>query len=115
VIETIPDGEYEAESFLDNDGRNLSVPLRVKVKVRVAGSNLTVDYSEMHPQVAGPLNSGRSGGIAAARVAFKALTSPDLDVNEGCFRPLEVILPEGTMLSAKPGAALASGALRCRR
>ena len=106
VIETIPDGEYEAESFLDNDGRNLSVPLRVRVKVRVAGSNLTVDYSEMHPQVAGPLNSGRSGGIAAARVAFKALTSPDLDVNEGCFRPLEVILPEGTMLSAKPGAAL---------
>jgi N-methylhydantoinase B len=106
VIETIPDGEYEAESFLDNDGRNLSVPLRVKVKARVAGSNLTIDYSEMHPQVAGPLNSGRSGGIAAARVAFKSLTSPDLDVNEGCFRPLEVILPEGTMLSAKPGAAL---------
>ena len=106
VIETIPDGEYEAESFLDNDGRSLSVPLRVKLKVRVAASNLTVDYSEMNPQVAGPLNSGRSGGIAAARVAFKALTSPDLDVNEGCFRPLEVILPEGTMLSAKPGAAL---------
>jgi N-methylhydantoinase B len=60
----------------------------------------------MNPQVPSPLNSGRSGGIAAARVAFKALTSPDLDVNEGCFRPLEVVLPEGTMLSAKPPAAL---------
>ena len=36
----------------------------------------------------------------------KALTSPDLDVNEGCFRPLEVVLPEGTMLSAKPPSAL---------
>ena len=45
-------------------------------------------------------------GIAGARVAFKALTSPDLDVNEGCFRPLEVVLPEGTMLSAKPPSAL---------
>ena len=106
AVETIPDGEYEAESFLDNDGRNLDKPLRIKVKVIVKGSDMTVDFTEMQKQVASPLNSGRSGGIAAARVAFKALTSPDLDVNEGCFRPLEVILPEGTMLSAKPPAAL---------
>jgi len=106
VVEKIPDGEYEAESFLDNDGRNLDKPLRVKVKVRIAAGTFTVDFSEMNPQVPGPLNSGRSGGIAAARVAFKALTSPDLDVNEGCFRPLDVVLPEGTMLSARPPAAL---------
>jgi N-methylhydantoinase B len=106
VVETIPDGVYEAESFLDNDGRALDKRLRVKVKVVVKGDTMIVDYSEMNPQVASPLNSGRSGGIAAARVAFKALTSPDLDVNEGCFRPLEIVLPEGTMLSAKPPAAL---------
>ena len=106
VVERIPDGTYVAESFLDNDGRNLDKPLRVKVTVRVEGSRFTVDFSEMNPQVPSPLNSGRSGGIAAARVAFKALTSPDLDVNEGCFKPLEVVLPEGTMLSARPPAAL---------
>jgi N-methylhydantoinase B len=106
VIENIPDGTYTAESFLDNDGRNLDQPLRIKVSVQVRGSQMTVDYSEMNPQVPGPLNSGRSGGIAGARVAFKALTSPDLDVNEGCFRPLDVVLPDGTMLSAKPPAAI---------
>jgi N-methylhydantoinase B len=106
VVETIPNGEYEAESFLDNDGRNLAERLRIKVKVVVSGSRMVVDFTEMQKQVTSPLNSGRSGGIAAARVAFKALTSPALDVNEGCFRPLEVILPEGTMLSAKPPAAL---------
>ncbi len=106
VVEKIPDGEYEAESFLDNDGRNLDKRLRIKVKVIIKGGKFTVDFSEMNPQVQGPINSGRSGGIAAARVAFKAITSPELDVNEGCFRPLEVILPEGTMLSAKPPAAL---------
>jgi N-methylhydantoinase B len=106
VVETIPDGTYEAESFLDNDGRNLGKPLCVKVKVVVRGSTMTVDFTDMHPQVPSPLNSGRSGGIAAARVAFKAITSPELDVNEGCFRPLEVVLPDGTMLSAKPPAAL---------
>lgn len=106
VVEIIPDGEYEAESYLDNDGRNLDVRLKIKVKAIVKGSQMTVDFSEMNKQVPSPLNSGRSGGLAAARIAFKALTSPDLDVNEGCFRPLDVILPEGTMLSAKPPAAL---------
>ena len=51
VVETIPDGVYEAESFLDNDGRTLDKPLRVKVTVRVKGSQMTVDFSEMNPQV----------------------------------------------------------------
>jgi N-methylhydantoinase B len=106
VVEQIPDGTYAAESFLDNDGRNLDRPVRVKVKVHISGSRMTIDYTDMHPQVPSPMNSGRSGGIAAARVAFKALTSPDLDVNEGCFRPLVVDLPDGTILSAKPPAAL---------
>ncbi len=106
VVEQIPDGVYTAESILDNDGRDLDTPLKVKVTVRVKGSVMSIDFSEMNPQTNSPINSGRSGGVAGARVAFKGLTSPDLDVNEGCFRALEVILPEGTMLSAKPGAAL---------
>lgn len=105
VVEKIPDGSYTAESFLDNDGRT-GKPVRIKVKVTVAGPKLTVDFSDMNPQTPGPLNSGLSGGIAAARVAFKALTSPDLDVNEGCFRALEVISPEGTIVNAKPPAAI---------
>lgn len=106
VIERIPDGIYSAESYLDNDGRDLATPLRIAVKVIVSGSTITVDFHGMHPQVNGPLNAGRSGGIAAARVAFKALTSPELDVNEGCFRALNVDLPDGTILSARPPAAL---------
>ena len=106
VVERIPDGTYSAESFLDNDGRTLDKPLPVRVTVKVEGSQLTVDFSEMSPQTPGPLNSGLSGGIAAARVAFKALTSPDLEVNEGCFRALTVISPEGTIVNARPPAAI---------
>ena len=68
VVEHIPDGDLQAESYLDNDGRTLDHPIRIKVKVIVSGSTMTVDYSEMNPQVNSPLNSGRSGGIAAARV-----------------------------------------------
>ncbi|MGE0628791.1 MAG: hydantoinase B/oxoprolinase family protein [Hyphomicrobiaceae bacterium] len=105
VIESIPDGVYTAESFLDNDGRTGN-RVRIKVTVKVEGSSLTVDYSDMNPQTPGPLNSGYSGGVSAARVAFKALTSPDLDVNEGCFRALEVVSPEGTVVNAKSPAAI---------
>ncbi|MDB5534955.1 MAG: N-methylhydantoinase B/acetone carboxylase, alpha subunit [Hyphomicrobiales bacterium] len=106
VIEKIPDGVYQAESELDNDGRNLTQPIRIKVTVEIAGPIMTVDYSEMNAQTNSPLNSGKSGGIAAARVAFKAITSPDLDVNEGCFRALNVKIPDGTIVSAKAGAAI---------
>ena len=106
VIEKIPDGRYSAESWLDSDGRRLDVPLRVKVTVEVKGSDLTIDFSEMQPQVNSPLNSGFSGGLSAARVAFKCLTMPQAPVNEGCFRSLKLISPEGTMVNARKGAAL---------
>jgi N-methylhydantoinase B len=105
-IARIPDGAYEAESFLDNDGRNLDVKLRIKVKVVIAGERMIVDFSEINDQVPGPINSGYSGGLAAARVAFKNLTLPEAPVNEGCFRALELVLPEGKMLNARWPAAL---------
>lgn len=106
AVGAIPDGEYSAESFLDNDGQELDKPVRVKVTVRVRGDEMEVDFSEVAGQVKGPINCGRSGGIAAARVAFKALTLPSHPVDEGCFRPLRVILPPGKFLSAEPPAAL---------
>ena len=105
-IAKVPDGTYEAESFLDNDGRSLDVKLRIKVKVTIKGDRMIVDFSEMNDQAPGPTNSGYSGGLAAARVAFKCLTQPQAPVNEGCFRPLELILPEGKIINAKSPAAL---------
>jgi N-methylhydantoinase B len=106
VIARVPDGTYEAESFLDNDGRTLDKPLRIKVKVIIDGSRMVIDFSEMNDQVPGPTNSGFSGGLAAARIAYKCLTQPHAPVNEGCFRPLELILPEGKLLNARAPAAL---------
>jgi N-methylhydantoinase B len=105
-VAKIPDGTYEAESFLDNDGRALDIALRIKVKVIIAGDRMIIDFSELNDQVPGPTNSGYSGGLAAARVAFKNLTQPEAPVNEGCFRALELILPEGKILNAKWPAAL---------
>jgi N-methylhydantoinase B len=106
AVAAIPDGDYRADSFLDNDGQELDKPVPVNVTVQVRGDEMTVDFSEVAAQVKGPINCGISGGIAAARVAFKALTLPSHPVDEGCFRPLQVILPPGKFLSAQPPAAL---------
>ena len=75
-MRAIPDGVYEAASFLDDDGRVMNKTIPLKIKVVVRGDELTIDYSEVADQVPGFINCGASGGMAAARVAFKALTSP---------------------------------------
>jgi N-methylhydantoinase B len=106
AVSRMADGEYLASSWMDNDGQRLDEPIRLDIRVVVAGDELTIDFSGIAEQVQGPLNSGKSGGVAAARVAFKALTLPTHPVDEGSFRNLRVILPEGKLLNARPPAAL---------
>ena len=106
-IRDIPDGIYEAESFLDDDSQG-DEPVHLRVKVTVEGEQLTVDFSGLAEQVPGPLNSGYfGGGMTAARVAFKYLIAPREPANEGVYRPLTLILPEGKILSARPSAPMA--------
>jgi N-methylhydantoinase B len=107
-IKEIPDGVYEAESFMDDDSVEIGKPVPIKVKVIVDGDNLTVDFSEISEQVKGPINAGYSAGVAAARVAFKNITVPNSPVDEGCFRPLNVILPPGKLLNCRAPAAVGS-------
>jgi N-methylhydantoinase B len=108
AVRAIPDGEYTAESFLDDDGVELNKPIRIKVGVKVAGDRMTIDFSELAGQLRGPFNSGiQGGGITVARIAFKYLTTPNELTTYGSFKPLDVILPPGTFLSAGPTAPLA--------
>src|SRR4051812_9255322 len=103
---TIPDGTYEAESFMDDDGVEIGKRIPIRVKVVKKGDRMTIDLSGTSPQVAGFYNSGPSTGYSCAQVAYKCLTSPtDYPINEGSFRSLEVIVPAGTVVSAiKPAA-----------
>lgn len=97
----IPDGIYEAESFMDDDGVSTDRPIPIKVKVIVADDTMTVDLSDVAKQVHGFYNSGATTGVACAQVAFKCLTSPtDYPVNDGSFRNLKVVLPRGRVVSA---------------
>lgn len=105
-ISSMPDGVYEASSFMDDDGFG-DEPLPIHVKVTVSGDEMEVDLSEISPQVRGYLNSGRTAGLSAAEVAFKCLTTPEVyPINEGAFRPLKVVLPEGKLVSALKPAAM---------
>ncbi|GAA5236635.1 hydantoinase B/oxoprolinase family protein [Verticiella sediminum] len=104
---SIPDGVYEAESFMDDDGLDIGSRVPIKVRVIKRGEEITVDLSEVSPQVRGFFNSGPSTGYSCAQVAYKCLTSPtDYPINEGSFRPLKVIVPEGTVVSASKPAAM---------
>ncbi len=111
AVRAIPDGVYHASSFLDDDGRDFTKTIPIKVTVEVRGDEITIDFSEVADQVAGFINCGASGGMAAARVAFKALTSPKREVNEGSFRALKVILPPGKLLSARRPAPIGGWSL----
>ena len=107
AIAKLPNGRYEGESFLDDDGVHPDRTLPIKVAVTIRDNEFEIDFTGTAPQTSGPMNSGRSGGLAAARVAFKSALAPDLPPNEGSFRPLKVVLPEGTLISATNNAAMA--------
>jgi len=107
AVRALPDGVFRAESQLDNDGVDGGTPIPVAVEVRIAGDAMTIDFSGLGGVLKGPLNSGVFGGAwPAARIAFKILTAPDEPANEGCFRPLEIVIPDGTFLSAGPTAPM---------
>src|SRR5262245_50103001 len=106
LIRSMPDGTYTSETFLDND-RAGDEPLPIRIKVIVAGDEMTIDYSGIAEQVKGPINSGWfGGGQTTARVAFKYLMGAGEMANEGTFRPLKLILPPGKILSADPTAPM---------
>lgn len=97
-IAQLPDGEYAFEDMLDNDGvRN--EPLRIALRLKVAGDRLSLDFSGTSPACAGPVNISRSTAIAACYVALKHLF-PDVPANAGVLDAVDVELPAGSVISA---------------
>lgn len=104
-LAAIPDGVYTAEGWLDNDGVNLDVPLKVGVAVTVAGDEMIIDLTDSANQAEGPVNCGKSQAVSAARVGYKLLVSPDISLNGGSFGPLTVEVRDGSLLAAQDPAA----------
>jgi N-methylhydantoinase B len=98
---SIPKGTYEAESYMDDDGIDVGKRVPIKVKVTVAGEEMTIDLTDVSQQVRGFFNSGATTGLGCTQVAYKCVTSPrDYPINDGSFRSLKSIVPAGRVVSA---------------
>lgn len=94
----LPDGRWEAEDFLDNDGV-VDAPLPIRVALEITGDRMVLDFTGTAPRCAGPVNIALPTAVATAYVAIKHLF-PALPANSGVMRPVEVRIPEGSLLSA---------------
>jgi N-methylhydantoinase B len=101
----LPDGVRTATDVLEAADEDL--PLRLEA--RVVGDELTLDFSGSAAQHAGNLNCPLAVTLSACYFALRVLTDPDVPPCEGAYRPLTVIAPGGSLLNARPGAAVAAG------
>lgn len=99
----LPKGVFEAEDIVEEDGLG-NGPFTVKVKVTISDDELVVDYTGTSPQAIGPINCSYTGLVTGARCLFKSVTNPGIPANGGCFRPLTIICPPGTLISARAPA-----------
>ena len=118
-IAEIPDGEYFAEGFMDDDGRNRDKTLPIKVCVRVSGDSVEVDVTGSSPQVPTAFNVPYDGSTkVAAFFVFRAMlldtytSNDDIPANEGSFRPIKVTAPKGCIFN--PIAPAAAEARFCQ-
>lgn len=104
VVRDIPDGDYEAESFLDPDGPDKSQTVPIRVRVSVRGDDMTIDLTRCSLQRDSALNART---LAGPYIAYKALTGPLEPVNEGSFRALKIEIQEGNLMMARFPAVMA--------
>jgi N-methylhydantoinase B len=104
-LAALPDGAVHAEDVLEAPEGDLVLRLRAVVD----GERLLLDFSGSAPQHQGNLNCPLAVTRSACLFAVRVLTDPDIPPTAGAYRPIEVRAPEGTVLNARPGAAVAAG------
>jgi len=124
-LERVPEGEYRAEDFLDDDGitdQPVRIAVRIKVSKKAAPAaspavapascprpRVTVDFTGSDAQVEGSVNAVAAITYSACFYVFRCLLAEDVPATAGLMRPIRVIAPEGTIVNAKPPAAVAGG------
>jgi N-methylhydantoinase B len=104
-IAALPDGTREATDVLEAREGDLELHLAATV----AGDELTLDFSGSAPQHGGNLNCPMSVTRSACWFAVRVLTDPDIPPTAGAYRPITVVAPEGSLLNARPPAAVVAG------
>ena len=107
-IESIPDGVYGAEDVLEGDGIT-ETEIPIEATVTVDGGELTVDFDGTASQVDGNLNAPLSVAKSAVYFVVRCVTDPEIPPNAGCYRPITVEAPVGSVLNPEPPAAVVGG------
>lgn len=109
LISKLPDGVYEAEDALDDDGMT-GEPVRLRVRVTIRGERARVDFTGSAGQVQGPVNAVEAITLSAVSYVFRCLLAADeVPASAGLTEPIEVVAPKGTVVNAAPPAAVAGG------
>ena len=98
AIALMPDGEWSAEGQMDNDGIS-DAPVKLVATVRISGDRLFIDATGTAAQTMGPVNCPLASTASISRLVAKMIISPEHDANEGFFRPIDLTVPEGTVLN----------------
>jgi N-methylhydantoinase B len=106
ALQSIPEGTYTYIDYNDNDGIELDTRIKFEVAVTIKDGNFHVDFTGSSPQVRGPFNAVPSGALAAACFAIRAVTDPNIPTNAGCFRPISLELPVGSIVNPVEPAAV---------
>lgn len=108
AIAELPDGEYVAEGWLDDDAKNRDVRLKLKVAVRVSGSEITIDLTGSSPETQTACNVPFEGStlvsayfIVRTLLLDQVLVDEHIPQNEGIFRPITVVAPLGTIFNPR--------------
>ncbi len=107
-IAKIPDGEYFSEDTIEDDGVDIrSYTLRCRVMVR--GDSITIDFTGSDAQCRGPMNATYAVTASAVYNAVLNLTDSSIIKNDGCYRPIKVIAPPGTIVNCQYPAPVVGG------
>jgi len=107
MIGRMPDGRYEFEDFMDDDGL-VDEPIRIHAAIEIRGEEMTVDLSGSGPQALGPINATLASAGSAVSYAIMACADEPIPANAGCYRPVTVIAPEGLIVNARHPAPVAN-------
>lgn len=108
TIASIPDGVYEAEDALDDDGVD-DRPVKIAVRITIRGERATIDFTGSAPQVAGAINAVEAITVSAVSYVFRCLVGGEVPASAGLMQPIEVFAPPGTVVNANPPASVAGG------
>ena len=108
LLSDLPDGTYRFTDRMDDDGFS-EEPAEIVVAVTVEGDGATVDFAGTCPQREGGINAVRAITLSACYYAFRCLLGLDVPSNAGCLAPIRLVAPEGSLVNARPPAAVAAG------